>query len=82
MTDECAEAINYMEYYAGLVDAIIPDLEDHLADNVELYWFGKKIKGKRNVVNFIQCDQVNTLHLFTSILPISNIIYEKKERHR
>ncbi|XP_014483485.1 PREDICTED: uncharacterized protein LOC106749002 [Dinoponera quadriceps] len=82
MLDERAQAISFTEYYFALVDGILPGFQKHLAKNVMLDWFGKKINGKKNVTTFIKSDKIRTLHVFTEITPVSAIVCDKKQRDR
>ncbi|XP_011145784.1 uncharacterized protein LOC105186946 [Harpegnathos saltator] len=82
MVDERAQAISLAEYYFSLADGIFPGLESHLAKNVVLDWFGRKIKGKENVTAFITSDKTSSLHVFTDIKSISGIVYNKKKCNR
>lgn len=82
MIGERAQAILFAEYYFALADGIFPGLECHLEKDVVLDWFGRTIKGKKNVTAFIKSNRISTLHLFTDITSISSIICNKKQRNR
>lgn len=77
MADERTQAILFAEYYFALVDGIFPGFESHLAKNIVLDWFGRKIRGKKNVAAFIKSNKTSTLHVFTDIKPISDIVCNK-----
>lgn len=78
--DKHAEEISFAEYYFALVDGIFPGLEHNLTKDVTLNWFGKKIKGTKDVTAFIKSNHTRTLHVFTDIKPVSEIVYNKKQR--
>lgn len=82
MADECAQAISVANRYFVLVDGMIPGFKDHLADHVVLKWFGKVIKGKKNVAAFLLSDKMESFHTFSDITPISGISCASKRSNR
>lgn len=75
MISDDTEAISVASRYFMLADGLFPGLKDHLAHNVTLKWFGRIIKGKKSVANFMQCDKKKITHTaFNRIAPISDIV--------
>lgn len=80
--DEHSRAISFMNSYFSLIDGLASGLENHLAENVILDWFGKTIRGKRNVSTFIKKNKVDSRHMFASIKPIDGIRYKENRSYR
>lgn len=82
MSNELDCAISIANRYFMLADRMMFGLEDHLAKNVVLKWFGKEIRGKENVNAFFMSDRTESLHMFPDIMPISGITIEEKQSKR
>lgn len=82
MADEYAEAISFANSYFALVDGLAFGIENHLAKDVVLDWFGRTIRGRTNVATFMQTHKVSSRHIFSSITPTSCIAYKKKDANR
>ncbi|KAL6441626.1 hypothetical protein ACFW04_003630 [Cataglyphis niger] len=82
MTDECAQAISVANHYFMLIDRMIPGLKNHLAKNVVLDWFGRKITGKKDVAAFIMSHRTKYFHTFDDIMPTLNITTLEKQSNR
>ncbi|XP_076641221.1 uncharacterized protein LOC143352528 [Halictus rubicundus] len=80
--DECTQAISFANCYFSLADGLASGFEDHLAEDVILDWFGKTIRGKKNVVAFMEAYKVNSRHMFRTIVPTSDIGYKKTSTKR
>ncbi|XP_050447053.1 uncharacterized protein LOC126849349 isoform X2 [Cataglyphis hispanica] len=61
---------------------MIPGLKNHLAKNVVLEWFGKKITGKKDVAAFITSYRIKCFHTFDDIKPTLNIATLEKQSNR
>jgi hypothetical protein len=79
MTNKYAQAISVANHYFILADDMVPDFENYFADDVVLIWFGQKIKGKKNVANFILSNEIKSFHSFSNIIPISDITCEDEQ---
>ncbi|XP_053999686.1 uncharacterized protein LOC128887617 [Hylaeus anthracinus] len=82
MMDEYTQAISFVNSYFALVDGLAYGLESHLSENVILDWFGRTIKGRKNVTAFMETHKVNSRHIFGNIVPSTCINYEKKRADR
>ncbi|KAK2587281.1 hypothetical protein KPH14_003009 [Odynerus spinipes] len=82
MADEHSRAVSFANCYFALVDGLASGLENHLAEDVVLDWFGRTIRGKRNVSTFIRTHKVNSRHMFASIKPTGGIGYKNNHRNR
>lgn len=82
MTNECARAISVANHYFMLADGMIPGLKNHLAKNVVLEWFGRKITGKKDVAAFIMSHRTKCFHTFDNIIPTLNITTLEKQSNR
>ncbi|CAL7936886.1 unnamed protein product [Xylocopa violacea] len=80
--DEQRQAISFANSYFALADGLASGLECHLSEDVVLDWFGKTIKGRRNVSAFMGAHKVNSRHIFPHIAPITGIDYEKIQSNR
>jgi len=80
MLNEYSQAMSVAHCYFLLADDLFPGLKDHLAEDVTLNWFGRKIKGRQKVANFMLCDKKRFTHIFNEVVPISNITWEKKSK--
>ncbi|XP_015593388.1 uncharacterized protein LOC107266896 [Cephus cinctus] len=80
MSDEYSRAISFANSYFALVDGLATGLEDHLADDVILDWFGETIKGRANVTAFMKAHKFDSRHMFTNITPTASIGYRKKRQ--
>lgn len=82
MADEYSRAVSFANSFFALVDGLASGLENHLADNVILDWFGRTVRGKRNVATFIKTNKVDSRHMFASIKPTDGIGYKKHQPSR
>ncbi|XP_023248051.1 uncharacterized protein LOC106636476 [Copidosoma floridanum] len=82
MSGNNSKAVSFTNGYCTLADGLASGLEDCLAENVVLDWFGKTIKSKSNVAAFMNTHKVNSKHVFSKISSTSNIGYNKKLRVR
>lgn len=82
MTDERAQVISVANRYFVLADGMVPGFEDYLAEHVVLTWFGKVIKGKKNVAAFMLSNKKESFHTFSDIMPISGIPCKSKQSNR
>lgn len=73
MASERAQAISVANHYFVLVDGLAPGFKDYLSEHVVLKWFGHVIKGRNNVVAFMQSNKKESLHTFRKIMPVSDI---------
>lgn len=80
--DERTRAISFANCYFALVDGLASGLAGHLAEDVVLDWFGRTVRGRKNVTSFMEAHKVNSRHVFRSITPISGINYERKSSNR
>ncbi|XP_076760718.1 uncharacterized protein LOC143429142 [Xylocopa sonorina] len=80
--DEQRQAISFANSYFALADGLATGLESHLSEDVVLDWFGKTVRGRRNVSAFLGAHKVNSRHVFPHIVPITGIDYEKIEANR
>lgn len=80
--DEQKQAISFANSYFALADGLASGLESHLSENVILDWFGRTIRGKRNVSAFMEAHKVNSRHMFADILPTTDIHYKQKRPNR
>lgn len=76
------QAISFANSYFALVDGLASGLENHLSEDVVLDWFGRTVKGRRNVTTFIEAHKVNSRHIFSQIVPVPGIGYKKKQSNR
>ncbi|XP_046743675.1 uncharacterized protein LOC124409831 [Diprion similis] len=77
--EEQSQAISFANSYFSLVDGLAPGLEDHLAHNVVLDWFGRTIRGRENVAAFMKTHKVASRHVFNCIESASSISYRKSQ---
>lgn len=82
MTDEICQAISFANGYFALADGLVSDLENHLAEDVVLDWFGQTIEGHANVAAFMNHQKIDSKHMFTEINPVSTIGYRKNPSQR
>ncbi|XP_043253447.1 uncharacterized protein LOC122397975 [Colletes gigas] len=80
--DEHTQAISFANNYFALVDGLASGLENHLSNDVVLDWFGRTIRGRKNVTAFMEAHKVNSRHKFRNIVPIASIGYKKKRSNR
>ncbi|XP_029036290.2 uncharacterized protein LOC114872815 isoform X2 [Osmia bicornis bicornis] len=80
--DERMQAISFANSYFALVDGLASGLENHLSEDVVLDWFGRTVRGRRNVTTFIEAHKVNSRHIFSEITPVAGIGYKKKHFNR
>ncbi|XP_076303426.1 uncharacterized protein LOC143221792 [Lasioglossum baleicum] len=80
--NESTQAISFANCYFSLVDGLASGFEDHLAEDVLLDWFGKTIRGRKNVAAFMEAYKVTSRHIFKTIVPSSDIGYKKKSTKR
>ncbi|XP_031834593.1 uncharacterized protein LOC116427896 [Nomia melanderi] len=80
--DERTRAISFANCYFALVDGLASGLDSHLAEDVVLDWFGRTVRGRRNVAAFMEAHKVNSRHVFKSIAPSSGVSYEGKSSNR
>ncbi|XP_076237346.1 uncharacterized protein LOC143181043 [Calliopsis andreniformis] len=80
--DERVQAISFTNNYFALVDGLASGLESRLSENVVLDWFGRQIKGRRNVTAFMETHKVTSRHIFVDIVPSTGIEYKKRQRNR
>ncbi|XP_012232130.2 uncharacterized protein [Linepithema humile] len=78
MTDKRAQAISVANHYFILADGMVSDLENYFADDVIFIWFGRKIMGKKNVVDFLLSNEIKSFHSFPNIMPISGIAWDEQ----
>lgn len=71
------QAISFANSYFSLVDGLAPGLDGHLAEDVVLDWFGRTIRGRKNVADFIKYHKVASRHVFNDITPVGCINYKK-----
>ncbi|KOC66909.1 hypothetical protein WH47_11973 [Habropoda laboriosa] len=76
------QAISFANSYFALVDGLVSGLESQLSEDVVLHWFGRTVRGRRNVCAFMETHKVNSRHMFTRIVPTTGISYEKKHSNR
>ena len=82
MTDEHSRAVSFANSYFTLVDGLASGLEEYLAEDVILDWFGRTVTGKANVNTFMKVHKVNSRHVFNNILPTESIGYRKYKLNR
>lgn len=82
MAEDHSRAISFAESYFSLVDGLATGLEDHLAKNVVLDWFGRTIRGRENVAEFMKIQKIGSRHVFNSIDPADDISYGKSQQMR
>lgn len=76
------QTISFANSYNALVDGLASGLESQLSRDVVLDWFGRAIKGSKNVASFMEAHKMNTRHIFSRIVPTSGIVCEKKRSNR
>lgn len=79
MADKRAQAISVANHYFMLADGMVSGFKDHLAEHIVLKWFGHVIRGKENVADFILSNKKNSFHMFSDIMPISDISCRRNE---
>ncbi|XP_015114767.1 uncharacterized protein LOC107039580 [Diachasma alloeum] len=77
MEEELSQAVSFVNSYFALVDGLASDLEDHLADDVVLDWFGQTIKGRKDVASFMKYQKIKSRHVFNEITPKTSIGYRE-----
>ncbi|XP_033210672.1 uncharacterized protein LOC117168883 isoform X2 [Belonocnema kinseyi] len=82
MTNEQSRAVSFANSYFTLVDGLASGLEDYLVGDVILDWFGRTVRGKRNVNTFMKAHKVNSRHIFNNIVPTETIGYRKYNLNR
>ncbi|KAK0078347.1 hypothetical protein PV325_002659 [Microctonus aethiopoides] len=78
MADELSRAISFANGYFVLADGLVPDLEEHLAEDVVLDWFGQTIEGRYNVATFMKYQKISSRHIFNEVNPATAIGYRKQ----
>lgn len=78
--DEHTQAISFANSYFALVDGLASGFENHLAENVILDWFGRVIRGRKNVKAFMGSRKANSRHMFTRIVPTGSIDFENRQQ--
>ena len=76
MNQDYSKAVSFTNSYFALADGLVSGLENCLADNVVLDWFGKTIQGRANVSAFMNTHKVNSRHVFDEITPTNRIGYK------
>ncbi|XP_017766489.1 PREDICTED: uncharacterized protein LOC108555370 [Eufriesea mexicana] len=76
------QAISFANSYFALVDGLASGLESQLSKDVVLDWFGKMVKGRRNVAAFMEAHKMNSRHIFSRIVSTTDIVYEMKHSNR
>jgi hypothetical protein len=76
MNQDYSKAVSFTNGYFVLADGLVTGLENCLAKNVILDWFGKTITGRANVAAFMNTHKVNSRHVFNEIIPTDNIGYK------
>ncbi|OXU31445.1 hypothetical protein TSAR_004723 [Trichomalopsis sarcophagae] len=82
MNQDYSKAVSFTNSYFALADGLVTGLENCLAENVVLDWFGKTIKGRTNVAAFMNKHKVHSRHVFNDISPTDSIGYNKKPTRR
>ncbi|XP_011304187.1 uncharacterized protein [Fopius arisanus] len=82
MGDELSQAVSFLNSYFTLVDGLASDLEDHLADDVVLDWFGQTIRGRKAVASFMKFQKIKSRHVFNEITPKTSIGYRENRSLR
>lgn len=73
-TDEqLEEAKNFMEFYTNLVNNTKDTLIYYLSDSATIDWFGKTIKGEKNMNTFIKTTLSSVKHNFSKTVPTKKI---------
>ncbi|CAK9819567.1 hypothetical protein ANTPLA_LOCUS10290 [Anthophora plagiata] len=76
------QAISFANSYFALIDGLASGLDRQLSEDVVLHWFGRTIRGRRNVCAFMKTHKPNSKHMFTRIAPTTGISYERKHINR
>lgn len=77
MSQDLSQAVSFANSYFALADGLVGDLDNYLAEDVILDWFGQTIKGRKNVSEFMKFQSINSRHIIDEINPSSIIEYRK-----
>ena len=75
MSESFADAVSLLNNYCWFADGHTSEFEKCLDENVLLDWFGKSIKGRKNVAEFLKTHKVVSRHIFNKIIPVNQISY-------
>lgn len=80
--DDRTQAISFANSYFALVDGLAYGLESHLSENVVLDWFGRTVRGRKNVTAFMEAHKMNSRHIFGNIASSVGIRCTKEPSNR
>lgn len=70
---EIQEAKRFIDFYENTVDNVKDSFKYHLSEGVVLDWFGKTVKGIKNITSFINSKTAACTHHFTNAKPVEKI---------
>lgn len=70
---EVAEAKNFLKFYTNMMDNHKSSFKYHLSETAVLDWFGKTVKGSRNIGVFLNSSTTSCTHHFTNVKPAAKI---------
>lgn len=74
------QAISVANSYFALADGLADGIHNYLSEDVILDWFGWIVEGRKNVAAFMESH--DSRHMYSYIVPTSNINYKKKKLKR
>lgn len=70
---ETLDSKKFFDFYENFIDNHRDTLKYHLSECAVLDWFGKTVKGSRNICAFMCSKAVSCTHHFTNVKPASKI---------
>lgn len=70
---EVDEAKRFLQFYETTIDNQKGLFKYHLAENAVLDWFGKTVKGLKNIKEFLNTSATSCTHHFTNVKVVDKI---------